>query len=85
MALLPFKATEKKGKASSKSIVSLALVLISLITWMCLFKQEIMSKKEGKELATVKVYLNTGIIAGLIGVGFVSSTLVFGVLLLILK
>ena len=25
-----------------------------------------MTKKEGKELATVKVYLNTGIIAGLI-------------------
>jgi len=26
-----------------------------------------MTKKEGKELATVKVYLNTGIIAGLLG------------------
>ena len=25
---------------------------------------------EGKELATVKVYLNNGIIAGLVGVGF---------------
>ena len=36
-----------------------------------------MSKKEGKELATVKVYLNTGIIAGLIGVGFIASTLIF--------
>jgi len=44
-----------------------------------------MAKKEGKELATVKVYLNTGIIAVLIGVGFVASTLVFGVLLLVLK
>ena len=33
-----------------------------------------MTKKEGKELATVKVYLNTGIIAGLIGVGFIAST-----------
>ena len=44
-----------------------------------------MIKKEGKELATVKVYLNTGIIAGLIGVGFIASTLVFGVLLLVLK
>ena len=41
-----------------------------------------MSKKEGKELATVKVYLNTGIIAGLVGVGFVASTLIFGVLFL---
>ena len=45
----------------------------------------IMSKKEGKELATVKVYLNTGIIAGLVGVGFVASTLIFGVLLLVLN
>ena len=44
-----------------------------------------MTKKEGKELATVKVYLNAGIIAGLISVGFVASTLVFGVLFLILK
>ena len=44
-----------------------------------------MSKKEGKELATVKVYLNTGIIIGLVGVGFVASTLIFGVLILVLK
>ena len=44
-----------------------------------------MAKKEGKELATVKVYLNTGIIAGLVGVGFVTSTLIFGVLIMILK
>ena len=44
-----------------------------------------MANKEGKELATVKVYLNTGIIAGLIGVGFVVSTLIFGVLILVLK
>ena len=38
MALIPFKSTEKKGKATSKSIVSLALVLFSLIAWMCVFK-----------------------------------------------
>ena len=44
-----------------------------------------MDKKEGKELATVKVYLNSGIIAVLIGVGFVASTLIFGVLLLVLQ
>ena len=44
-----------------------------------------MAKKEGKELATVKVYLNTGIIAGLVGVGFVPFTLIFGVLILVLK
>ena len=40
---------------------------------------------EGKELAKVKVYLNTGIIPGLVGVGFVASTLIFGVLILVLK
>ena len=44
-----------------------------------------MAKKEGKELATVKVYLNTGIIAGLVGVGFVAATLILGVLILVLK
>ena len=40
---------------------------------------------EGKELAKVKVYLNTGMIAVLVGVGFVASTLIFGVLILVLK
>ena len=44
-----------------------------------------MAKKEGKELATVKIYLNTGIIGGLVGVGFVAATLIFGVLILVLK
>ena len=44
-----------------------------------------MPKKEGKELATVKVYLNTGVIGALIGIGFITSTLIFGVLLLLLK
>ena len=44
-----------------------------------------MAKKEGKELATVKVYLNTGIIAALVSVGFIASTLIFGVLVLVLK
>ena len=38
MALIPFKETKKKGKASSKSIFSLALVLLSLVAWMCVFK-----------------------------------------------
>ena len=50
-----------------------------------LIQVKTMNNKEGKELATVKVYLNTGIIAGLIGVGFIASTLVFGVLLLVLR
>ena len=44
-----------------------------------------MAKKEGNELATVKVYLNTSIIAFLLGVGFLASTLIFGVLFIALK
>ena len=44
-----------------------------------------MAKKEVNELATVKVYLNTSIIATLLGVGFLASTLIFGVLLIALK
>ncbi len=44
-----------------------------------------MAKKEGNELATVKVYLNTSIIATLVGVGFLASSLVFSVLLIALK
>jgi len=38
MALIPFKTTEKQRKASIKSIFSLALVMTSLVVWMCLFK-----------------------------------------------
>ena len=38
MALIPFKTTKKQGKASSKTIFSLALMMISLVAWMCLFK-----------------------------------------------
>ena len=44
-----------------------------------------MAKKEGNELATVKVYLNTNIIVILLGVGFLASTLIFGVLFIALK
>tara|TARA_B100000287_G_C20089065_1_gene565641 strand:- start:120 stop:254 length:135 start_codon:yes stop_codon:yes gene_type:complete len=44
-----------------------------------------MAKKDGNELATVKVYLNTAIIATLLGVGFLASTIIFGVLFLALK
>ena len=44
-----------------------------------------MAKKEGNELATVKVYLNNSIIATLLGVGFLASTLIFGVLFIVLK
>ena len=38
MALIPFKSTEKKGKANGKSIISLALLMFGLVAWMCLFK-----------------------------------------------
>ena len=44
-----------------------------------------MANKEGKELATVKVYFNTGIIAGLVAIGFITSTLIFSVLILFIK
>ena len=44
-----------------------------------------MSKKEGNELGTLKVYLNTSIIAILLGVVFLASTLIFGVLFIALK
>ena len=44
-----------------------------------------MSKKEGKELATVKVFLNTTIIGGLVGIGFIAASMLFGVLFLVLK
>ena len=33
-----FKSTYKKGKANSKSIFSLALLMFSLVAWMCFFK-----------------------------------------------
>ncbi|ABX09363.1 Hypothetical protein P9211_14321 [Prochlorococcus marinus str. MIT 9211] len=44
-----------------------------------------MAEQKGKELATVSVYLNTGIVAGLVGLGFVGAALVFGVLTLIIR
>ncbi len=44
-----------------------------------------MAKKEENEFATVKVYLNISIITILLGVGFLTSTLIFGVLFIALK
>ncbi|KGG14385.1 MULTISPECIES: hypothetical protein [Prochlorococcus] len=44
-----------------------------------------MADKKGKELATVSVYLNTGIAAGLFGIGFIVAALVFGVTILIIN
>ena len=38
MALIPFKTTEKQGKASSKTIFSIALMMTSLVARICLFK-----------------------------------------------
>ncbi len=44
-----------------------------------------MSEKKGKELATVSVYLNTGIVAGLFAIGFVAAALIFGILTLVIS
>ena len=42
-----------------------------------------MAAKKGNELATVSVYLNTGIVAALFGVGFVAAALIFGIITLV--
>ena len=44
-----------------------------------------METKARKELATIKVYLNTGLILVLVGVGFLSGTLILGIVFLIFK
>ncbi len=44
-----------------------------------------MAEQKGKELATVSVFLNTGIVAVLVGIGFISAALVFGVLTLVIR
>ena len=44
-----------------------------------------MSEKKGQELAAVSVYLNTGIVAALFGVGFIAAALIFGVVTLIVR
>ena len=38
MGLIPFKSTEKKGKASGKSLIALAIFLISITGWALVFK-----------------------------------------------
>ena len=38
MGLIPFKSTEKKGKASGKSLVAFTLFLISITGWALVFK-----------------------------------------------
>ena len=44
-----------------------------------------MSEKKGQELAAVSVYLNTGIVAGLFGIGFIIAALLFGVITLVVR
>ena len=38
MGLFPFKTTDKKGKASGKSIIALAVFLIAITGWALAFK-----------------------------------------------
>ncbi len=42
-------------------------------------------KTTNKELATISVYLNTGIIAGIFAFGFIAATVVFAATLLVLR
>ena len=44
-----------------------------------------MANEKGKELATVSVYLNTGIVAALFGIGFIAAALIFGLITLIVR
>ena len=38
MALIPFKSTDKKGKANSKSLFALAIFLFAVTGWALVFK-----------------------------------------------
>tara|TARA_B100000945_G_C19847292_1_gene352299 strand:- start:185 stop:301 length:117 start_codon:yes stop_codon:yes gene_type:complete len=38
MGLIPFKSTEKKGKASGKSLIALSIFLIAITGWALIFK-----------------------------------------------
>tara|TARA_Y100000589_G_C27050141_1_gene586944 strand:- start:718 stop:834 length:117 start_codon:yes stop_codon:yes gene_type:complete len=38
MGLIPFKSTEKKGKASGSSLIALTIVLIGITSWALIFK-----------------------------------------------
>ena len=55
---------------------------ITVILELC---KLIMSEQKGKELATVSVYLNTGIFLGIFSIGFVLASLVFAAITLILR
>ncbi len=38
MALIPFKSTDKKGKANGKSLFALAVFLFAVTGWALVFK-----------------------------------------------
>ena len=38
MGLIPFKSTDKKGKASGKSLFALAIFLFAVTGWALIFK-----------------------------------------------
>jgi len=38
MALIPFKSTNKKGKANSKSLIALTFFLFAITGWALIFK-----------------------------------------------
>ena len=44
-----------------------------------------MAEKKGQELATVSVYLNTGIVAGIFAVGFLVAAVLFAAITLIAR
>ncbi len=44
-----------------------------------------MAENKNKELATISVYLNTGIVAGIFAVGFLVSAILFGAITLIAR
>ncbi len=44
-----------------------------------------MANNNGKELATISVYLNTGIVTAIFAIGFVVAALLFGVTTFIIK
>ncbi len=44
-----------------------------------------MTEKTGKELATISVYLNTGIVVGIFAVGFLVSAVLFAAITLIAR
>ena len=44
-----------------------------------------MANNKGKELATISIYLNTGIVTAIFAIGFIASALLFGIVTFIIK